>query len=115
MARRIRLDEIDDYARQNISKLVRTATLQAELRLKLLTPVDTGRLRANWQTEIQEFSGSVSNNLPYAAPVIAGRDYPPSWGGRYRTRQNARPFLAVVQKDIQTYVQVEAERIARSS
>lgn len=115
MARRIRLDEIGDYGRQQISTLVRAATLEADRRLKLLTPVDTGRLKGNWQMEVAKFKGSVSNNLPYAAPVIAGKNYPPSWGGKYRTRQGASPFLAVVQKDIQTYVLAEAERIARSS
>lgn len=115
MARRIRLDEIGDYGRQQISTLVRAATLEAEWRLKVLTPVDTGRLKANWQTQIFPFKGTISNNLPYAAPVIAGRNYPPSWQGRYRSRQMATPFLAIVQKDVQTYVLAEAERIARSS
>lgn len=115
MARQIKLSQISDYTRGQISILIRAATLEADRRLKLLTPVDTGRLRENWQTEIQELSGSVYNNLPYAAPVIAGKNYPPSWGGRYRSRQNAKPFLAIVQKDIQTYVEAEANRIAQSS
>lgn len=115
MARQIRLDQIDDYAREQLKTLVAAATLEADRRLKLLTPVDTGRLRSNWQIEQQEFSGTVYNNLPYAEPVVAGTNLPPSWGGQYRTRQGATPFLAVVQKDIQTYVQSEAERIGRSS
>lgn len=115
MARQIRIDQIDDYARDQIRTLIKAATLEADRRLKLLTPVDTGRLRSNWQIEQQEFSGTVYNNLPYAEPVVAGTGLPPSWGGEYRTRQGAAPFLAVVQKDIQTYVNTEADRIGRTS
>lgn len=115
MARRIRVDQISDYGRQQISTLIRAATFEAERRLKLLTPVDTGDLKIAWQMQIEELKGTVYNNLPYAAPVIAGKNYPPSWQGRYRTRQGARPFLALVQKDIQTYVEAEAERINRRS
>lgn len=113
MARRIKLSDIGGYAEQQINVLIRAATFEAERRLKLLTPVDTGRLRANWQTEVKQLSGTVSNNLPYAAPVVAGTNYPPSWQGRYRTRVGARPFLAIVQKDIQTYIDIEAARINR--
>jgi len=115
MARTIRLDQIDDYVRENLKKLVKAATLEAERKLKERTPVDTGRLRINWQTQIGELEGSVSNNLPYAAPVVAGTDFPPSWGGQYRTRQGAEPFLDIVTKDVQTYVDSEARRIGNQS
>ena len=112
MARNIRLDQIDDYVEEKISKLVRTAVLETETRLKQLTPVDTGRLRASWQRTIEPLKGTVFNNLPYAAPVIAGENYPPSWGGRYRTRQGAQPFLDLVAKDMTTWLQAQANRIA---
>jgi hypothetical protein len=115
MVRKIRFDQIDDYARDQIRTLVQAATLETDRQLKLLTPVDTGRLRNSWQVDQQEFSGSVYSNLPYAEPVVAGTGLPPSWGGKYRTRQNAAPFLAVVEKNIQTYVDVQADRIGRSS
>lgn len=109
--RRITIGQIDDYARDQIKTLIKVATLEADKRLKLNTPVDTGRLRASWQMKQEEFSGAVFNNLPYAAPVIAGTDLPPSWQGIQRTT----PFLDSVAKDIQTYVTVEAERIGRMS
>ena len=115
MARTIRLDQIDDYVRENLKKLVKAATLEAERKLKERTPVDTGRLRNSWQTQIGELEGSVSNNLPYAAPVVAGTNFPPSWGGQYRTRQGAEPFLDIVAKDVQTYVDSEARRIGNQS
>lgn len=114
MARKINVNQIDDYMRRRVSILVRAATLEADRRLKMLTPVDSGDLKIAWQIQQEEFKGVVYNNLPYAAPVIAGRDLPPSWGGQYRTKQNASPFLFTVQKDIQTYVLSEAERISRS-
>ena len=111
MARQIKLDQIDDYAREQLELLIRTATLEAEARLKVRTPVDTGRLRSNWQITQEPLRGSVFNNLPYAAPVIAGTNLPPSWQGVQRTE----PFLDIVAKDIQTYVEREAGRIGRSS
>ena len=111
MAKTIRLDQIDDYAREQIKTLVKVATLEADRRLKLNTPVDTGRLRSNWQIKQEELRGSVFNNLPYAAPVVAGVNLPPSWQGIQRTT----PFLDSVAKDIQTYIDTEAGRIGRTS
>lgn len=112
MARReIRVDQIDDYAREQVVKLVRAATLEASRRLKEETPVDTGRLRESWQTVVQDFYGRVFNNTEYAAPVIAGTDLPPSWQGQQRTT----PFLDIVAKDIQTWVSSEADKIGRQS
>jgi hypothetical protein len=111
MAREIRLDEIDDYAREHLIKLVRAATLEADRRVKAETPVDTGRLRESWQTVVQDFDGKVFNNVEYAAPVIAGTDLPPSWQGRQRTT----PFLDIVAKDIQTWVTTEAAKIGKQS
>lgn len=111
MAREIRLDEIDDYAREHLIKLVRAATLEADRRVKAETPVDTGRLRESWQTVVQDFDGKVFNNVEYAAPVITGTDLPPSWQGQQRTT----PFLDIVAKDIQTWVTTEAAKIGRQS
>jgi hypothetical protein len=111
MARQIKLDQIDDYAREQVVKLVRVATLEADRRLKAETPVDTGRLRQSWQTVVQDFDGRVFNNVEYAAPVIAGTNLPPSWQGKQRTT----PFLDIVAKDIQTWVTSEAAKIGRES
>ena len=99
--------------------------------LKQGTPVDTGRLRANWQigentdsgkiiskgsydkskpiplSQVSKSGGgsgrprranyqrekigptySIFNNLPYAEPNILGTNFPPSWGGNFRSREN---------------------------
>ena len=117
MARQIRVDQIAQYSRGNVEKLVAAATLRAERELKERTPVDTGRLRASWQTEIDRpnLNGRVFNNVAYAEPVVAGTNLPPSWGGQYRTRQGAEPYLDIVAKNVQTYVDSEASRIDRQS
>ena len=72
---------------ESVEILVQATTLEWTARVKKATPVDTGRLRNAWQTDIKKFSGTVSNNLPYAEPVCFGEGLPPSWGGVYRTRQ----------------------------
>ena len=118
MARQIRIDQIADYARGNLEKLVVAATLYADGQLKEKTPVgDTGNLRSAWQKEIDRpnLTGRVFNNLIYAEPVVAGTSLPPSWGGQYRTRQGAQPYLDMVAKNVQTYVDAEAARIDRQS
>ena len=53
MARQIRLDQIDDVMREAVEDLVAATTLEWTRRVKKATPVDTGRLRAAWQTEIK--------------------------------------------------------------
>ena len=113
MARKIKLDQIGDYSREKLSQLVRVAVLQAETDLKKRTPVDTGRLRNSWQKTIEPLNGVVFNNLPYAAPVVAGQNFPPSWGGKYQTRQGAEPFLDIVAKNTQTWIDQNARRISR--
>lgn len=49
MARTIRVADIGDYAQQQYEELLRVAVLETDSRVKLLSPVDTGRFRASWQ------------------------------------------------------------------
>jgi hypothetical protein len=49
MARTIRVADIGDYASQQFEKLLRVAVLETDSRVKLLSPVDTGRFRVSWQ------------------------------------------------------------------
>ena len=46
MARKIRLDQIDDVMREAVEELVAATTLQWTVRVKFATPVDTGNLRS---------------------------------------------------------------------
>ena len=105
MVRQIRVDEIDDFFEERVVDLVEATTLEWTKRVKKETPVDTGRLRAAWQTKIEKFKGEVTNNLPYAEPVCFGVNLPPSWGGQYRTRQGTvAGFPELIGKELEQYV-----------
>lgn len=61
---------------------------------------------------------SVHNNLPYAEPVLTGKNLPPSWNGRWRSKenqiqQNYVPYM--VAKDIKDFIKKAADKIARES
>ena len=112
MTRQIRIDQIDDVMKEAVEDLVRQTTLEWTKRVKLETPVDTGRLRANWQTSIKKFEGTVFNNVSYAEPVCFGVNKPPSWGGRYRTRQKTvAGFPEIIGKELEQYAKAEYEKI----
>ena len=125
MASNIRINQIGDYAKDRIELLLRAAVLQADIRLKQVSPVDTGRFRASWQvgenaapggqvppgtygnappiTRVgygQERVGnvySVHNNLPYAEPLANGS-----------SKQASPGWVQGIAKDIQTWVQQNA-------
>ena len=64
-----------------------------------------GQLRESWQTDIKRFSGTIINNLPYAEPVCYGTNLPPSWGGRYRTRQDTTAgFPELIAKELESWM-----------
>tara|TARA_Y100000004_G_scaffold130858_1_gene147553 strand:+ start:123 stop:464 length:342 start_codon:yes stop_codon:yes gene_type:complete len=105
MARQIKVSEIDDFFEELVVDLVQATTLEWTKRVKKATPVDTGRLRAAWQTKIERFKGEVTNNVVYAEPVCFGVNLPPSWGGQYRTRQNTvAGFPELIGKELEQYV-----------
>ncbi len=105
MARQIKVSEIDDFFEELVVDLVAATTLEWTKRVKKATPVDTGRLRAAWQTDIKKFQGTVTNNVVYAEPVCFGVNLPPSWGGQYRTRQNTvAGFPELIGKELEQYV-----------
>ncbi len=47
-----------------------------------------GQLREAWQMDVGKFRATVTNNKEYAEPVLYGTNLPPSWRGKYRTRQD---------------------------
>ena len=64
-----------------------------------------GVLRGSCQTKIDKFQGEVFTNLEYAEPVCFGVNLPPSWRGRYRTRQNTvAGFPELIGKELEQYV-----------
>ena len=70
-----------------------------------------GSLREAWQTKIKKFQGEVTNNLPYAEPVCFGTNLPPSWRGKYRTRQKTvAGFPELIGKELEQYIQTNFGR-----
>ena len=105
MTRRIKLTQVKDFYKELIVDAVAGTTLEWTRRVKKATPVDTGRLRAAWQTDIKPLEGTVSNNVFYSEPVCFGTNLPPSWGGKYRTKQKTvAGFPALIGKELEIYI-----------
>jgi len=130
MTRKISISQISDVMEGDVVLLVQATTLEWTKRVKKDTPVFKpkilpsgkpekgvgGSLRNAWQTQIRKFSGTVSNNLPYAEPVCFGTNLPPSWGGQYRTRQKTvAGFPELIAKQLQKWALDEYEKIKRKS
>ena len=121
MSREIRLEFIADHFKDDVVKTVKSATLKLEQKVKKFTPnpqpagvsyKTTGNLFRSWNSDIKPFSGVVSTNVEYAEPVAFGTSLPPSWGGKYRTRQGTikgYPELAV--KEIESFIQEKFGRL----
>ena len=118
MARRqIRLDQIGDHLAGEVQKLVEATTFEWEGRVKKATPVgETARLQNSWQPKIGRFEGKIINNIEYAEPVIYGTALPPSWGGKFRTRQGTiKGYPDIIGKELESWAQREYQKIVRKS
>ena len=118
MARQIKIEQIDDLMKEAVQELVQKTTLQWTTLAKKATPVgETGNLRNDWKTDIGKFRGTIINRMEYAEPVIYGTpsSLPPSWGGRFRTRQQTiKGFPELQAKQLTTqYIPNELKRIIR--
>ena len=121
MARQISIVQIPKVMEEAVETLVAATTLEWTSRVKKATPVRVvyqgepkggGQLRNAWQTDIKKFSGTVSNNLPYAEPVCFGENLPPSWNNQYRTRQNTQAgFPELIAKELQSWADGEYRKI----
>lgn len=144
MARRINLSQIGSYSTEKYEQLLRVVVLETDSRLKLASPVDTGRLRMSWAISEQGTPGydagpqsgsnaitparrldysheragntyHIHNNLPYAEPVAYGTNLPASWGGQYRTRQGTVPgYPDLIAREITQWARAEANKIGRA-
>tara|TARA_B100001287_G_C22642962_1_gene511100 strand:+ start:598 stop:975 length:378 start_codon:yes stop_codon:yes gene_type:complete len=123
MVRKISITQIPDVMEDAVVLLVQATTAEWTARVKKATPVRVvykgepkggGELRNAWQTKFGKTTGTIINNLPYAEPVCFGENLPPSWGGKYRTRQNTvAGFPELIGKDLQKWVIQEYEKIKR--
>ena len=116
MVRQIKIEQIDDLMKEAVQELVQKTTLQWTTLAKKATPVDTGNLRNDWKTDIGKLRGTIINRMEYAEPVIYGTALPPSWKGRYRTRQQTiKGFPELQAKQLTVgYIPKELKRIIRS-
>ena len=115
MTRQIRLDQIDHLMAEAVQELIQKTTLRWTELSKKATPVgETGNLRNGWKTDIRKFKGTIINNVEYAEPVIYGTSLPPSWQGKFRTRQGTvAGFPALIGKELEIYARRQYERIKR--
>ena len=117
MTRQIRLDQIDDLMAEAVQQLIKRTTLRwTELAVNATPVGETGNLRNDWKTDIRKYKGTIINRMEYAEPVIYGTSLPPSWQGKYRTRQQTiKGFPELQAKQLTTqYIPSELRRIIRS-
>ena len=135
MSRTIRVGDIGDYASQQMEKLLRVAVLETDARLKVASPVDTGRFRLSWAIgqNAAPYQGAPSGDYRgQAAPPLAvnyafGQE---RLGNVYSVHNNlpyAEPlangssrkapagWVQGIAKDIQGFVRINADRIGRES
>ena len=116
MTRQIRVDQIDDFFKDAIIKLVKRTTLRWTELTKKATPVgETGNLMGSWQTVVKPYEGSIFSILEYSEPVVFGTSLPPSWKGIYRTRKNTIKGFPILQAKQLTaqYIPTELSKIIR--
>jgi hypothetical protein len=144
MARRISLAQFGDYSKDKYERLLREVVFQTDVLLKQGSPVDTGRLRLAWSISEQgtpgydpgpqssvpaivpprrldyqvERAGNVyhiHNSLPYAEPVIYGSYLPPSWNGRWRSKNNQieKGYPDVIVREMANWARQRADQIGR--
>ena len=113
MTRQIKITQIAGHMRGEVQQLVVATTLEWERRVKEQTPVgDTNNLRNGWRSEIRPFLGEVINPVKYAEPVCFGNNLPPSWQGKYRTRQGTVPgFPELIGKELESWSKSQYRRI----
>ena len=132
MAGTIQLGDMGDYVNQQMEKLLRVVVLDVDARLKMESPVDTGRFRASWQVGENSATGgiapdgsypsappltrigysweklgnvySVHNNLPYAESLANGT-----------SNQAPAGWVQAIAKDAQSYAKAQAAKIGRES
>ena len=116
MVRQIKIEQIDDLMKEAVQELVQKTTLQWTALTKKATPRDTSNLVNSWKTDIRKYKGTISTIVKYAEPVIYGTALPPSWGGRFRTRQQTiKGFPELQAKQLTVgYIPRELKRIIRS-
>ena len=69
---KIKINQIGKYVEGRLEELLRVAVLDADTRLKMESPVDTGRFRASWQ--VGENAAGLYDAGPQQTSVNIGRN-----------------------------------------
>jgi len=86
----------------------------APLKKALVERPTGGQLRNSWRTNIQRYTGEITTNVVYAEPVCYGTNLPPSWKGKFRTRQGTvAGFPELIGKELESWAQGEYQKIIR--
>lgn len=97
---------LDNYTQEELDSMPMFFKVQGKtvpLKKALLERGTGGQLREAWQTQIGKFEAKITNNMDYAEPVLYGNNLPPSWKGKYRTRQGTvAGFPDLIGKEILT-------------
>ena len=85
------------------------------LKKSLIERPTGGTLKGAWQADVSKpYIGEVTNNMEYAEPVCYGTNLPPSWKGKFRTRQGTRPgFPELIGKELESWAQRQYQKIIR--
>jgi hypothetical protein len=78
VARRINLSQIGGYAEEKMEKLLREVVFETETRLKLGSPVDTGRFRGSWVLGENQASAYDAGEYQPATGKYRGQTQPPA-------------------------------------
>jgi hypothetical protein len=78
VARRINLSQIGGYAEEKMEKLLRVVVFETETRLKLGSPVDTGRFRGSWVLGENQASAYDAGEYQPATGKYRGQTQPPA-------------------------------------
>ena len=93
MGRRIKIEEIGNYAKGQVDKLVRAAVLETNSLLKQASPVDLGRFRASWQVGENAAPGGIKPEGSYPKNVAIERvNYQRERAGNIYSVHNNLPY-----------------------
>jgi len=90
---RITIPQISGYCEAKVQKLVREASVVLRNKLIVHSPtgeVDGGTFKSNWQPPVYADKGLtariVNNTQNYGEAITFGKNMPPSWKGKFRSR-----------------------------
>jgi hypothetical protein len=134
--RNLPIRDIGNHMEQQLEKLLRVTVFETDSRLKLQSPVDTGRFRVSWQIGQNAADGTPAPEGQYGTAITPpkGSNYQPGQEklGNYYSVHNNLPYAVPLTvlgtskqapagwvdrtaREMQNFVNVNYERIKRES